>query len=244
VHIVNKLRRAMQLVAKPQYVSHDILAKNLCTIRMNRRMTKLDKPVYVGFSILELSKLVMYKFHYDRMLKMYGDNAELLFTDTDSLTYEIKTDDVYADMLPYLNEFDTSDYDKSSFSKLDSRYHLCSSRNRKAVGKMHDDFNGDIITSFAGVGSKAYSMIAQKSSKNALKGVPKFLKKKDFSHDLYKEVVENQNRYFCYFNQIRSKKHKLHTIEVNKSAIHAFDSKRFIHEDGIHTSAYYHYLNE
>ena len=244
IHLVNKLKRALHLVAKPQYVAHEILAKNMCTIRMNRRMTKLDKPVYVGFSILDLSKLVMYKFHYDRMLKMYGDNAELLFTDTDSLCYEIKSDDVYADILPYINDFDTSDYDKTSFDKSDSRYHLCSNKNRKVVGKMHDDANGNIITSFAGVGSKSYSIKGQNIKKKALKGVPRFLKERDFSHNLYKNVVENQNRYFCHFNQIRSKRHKLHTQEVKKSAMHAFDSKRFIHEDGIYTSAYYHYLNK
>ena len=243
VHIVNKLKRALKLVAKPQYVTHDILTKNLCTIRMSRRMTKLDKPVYVGFSILDLSKLHMYKFHYERMMQLYGSNAELLFTDTDSLCYEIRTEDVYADLRPYLNDFDTSDYDKSKYSKSDSRYHLCSKRNCKAVGKFHDDADGCVLTEFAGVASKAYSLLGQNFQKTALKGVPKFLKDRECTHDKYKNIIEKQNRYFCHFCQIQSLKHKLHLIAVNKSAMHGFDSKRFIHEDGTHTSAFYHYLN-
>ena len=65
---------------------------------MQKTTLKLDKPVYVGFSILDLSKYLMYDFHYNTIKKKYGNNATLLFTDTDSLCYEIKTKDLYSDM--------------------------------------------------------------------------------------------------------------------------------------------------
>lgn len=242
IHIVNKLKKAIELVAKPQYVTHDIINKNLCTIRMSRRTVKLDKAVYVGFTILDLSKLFMYKFYYERMKKLYADSCELLFTDTDSLCFEINTDDVYGDLLQYIDDFDMSDYDKSKFAKTDSRYHLCSSKNKKVIGKLHDEVNGEILTSFIGVGSKAYSLVGENSiSKSACKGVPKFLKKRELNHELYTKVLDEQTKYYCYFKQIRSKKHKLSTVDIVKAALHGFDSKRFVLSDGIHTLSYFHY---
>lgn len=242
IHIVNKLKKAIELVAKPQYVTHDTISKNLCTIRMSRRTVKLDKAVYVGFTILDLSKLFMYQFYYDRMKKLYADSCELLFTDTDSLCFEIQTDDVYRDLLPHLDDFDMSDYDRTKFDKSDSRYHLCSTKNKKVIGKLHDEANGNILTSFIGVGSKAYSIVGLNNlSKNACKGVPKFLKKRELNHQLYTKVLEDQTKYYCFFKQIRSKKHKLSTVDVVKAALHGFDSKRFILNDGIHTLSYYHY---
>src|SRR5437867_9253178 len=76
------------------------------------RMTKIRwlKPTYIGFCVLELSKLLMYNFHYDYILKAYPNKAKLLFTDTDSLCYELHTDDAYADMKRDADRFDTSDY--------------------------------------------------------------------------------------------------------------------------------------
>ena len=75
----------------------------------------LNRPIYVGFSILEVSKLLMYDFHYNKIKANYDVNAKLLFTDTDSLCYEIKTDDIYEDMLADIDVYDTSEYPDDNF---------------------------------------------------------------------------------------------------------------------------------
>ena len=92
----------------------------------------LDKPIYVGFSILDLRKLLMYEFHYKYI--NWKSNVKLLFTDTDSLVYEIKTDDVYEDFYENKNLFNLSDYPRdSTFFDL---------VNKKVIGKMKDEFKG------------------------------------------------------------------------------------------------------
>ena len=94
----------------------------------------LNKPVYVGCTILDLSKTIMYDFHYNVMTPRYGSNLNLLFTDTDSLMYEIFTDDIYQDMTQFQDYFDTSDYD--------SNHPLYSVKNKKIPGKMKDELAG------------------------------------------------------------------------------------------------------
>ena len=78
---------------------------------MRKTKLKYDKPIYLGMAILDLSKTLMYDFHYNYIKKKYDDKATLLFNDTDSLMYEIKTDDFYADISKDVKDkFDTSDY--------------------------------------------------------------------------------------------------------------------------------------
>ena len=82
---------------KPSYMSHKIFDNDLVAIRKNKVTLTLNKPAYIGMCILELSKVLMYEFHYDYIKNKYGDNSRLLFTDTDSLMYEIETEDFYKD---------------------------------------------------------------------------------------------------------------------------------------------------
>ena len=96
-------------------------------------MLTLNKPIYVGFSILELQKLLMYKFHYNYVCNKYDE--KLLFTDTDSLAYEISSEDVYEQCFKDRRKlFDFSGY------PIDSKYY--DSTNKKVLGKMKDEFNG------------------------------------------------------------------------------------------------------
>ena len=110
----------------------------------------LNKPIYVGFSILDLSKLLMYEFHY-KYIKSKSD-AKLLFTDTDSLVYEIKAEVVYEDFYVDKNLFDFSDY------PLDSK--LFDPVNKKVIGKMKDRFKRRKINEFVGLKSKIYPLIS------------------------------------------------------------------------------------
>ena len=124
----------------------------------------LDKPIYVRFSILDLSKLLMYEFHYNYIKRNYRD--KLLFTCTDSLVYETETDDVYEDFYKDKNLFDFSDYPQDSkfFDPV----------NKNVFRKMKDEFKGKIMSEFVGLKSKMYSLIDVDGKENKkAKGVNK-----------------------------------------------------------------------
>ena len=124
----------------------------------------LNKPIYVGFSILELNKSLMYEFHYNYIQCKF--DAKLLFTDTDRLVYEIKTEYVYEDFYLDKDLFDLSDY------PLHSK--IFDPVNKKVIGKMKDEFKGTITSEFAGLKSKIYSLIsADNEEVTKAKGVNK-----------------------------------------------------------------------
>ena len=112
IELVNSDRRLKQLTARPVFHRMNIISKDLCAVRTLRTSVKLNKPIYVGFSILDLSKLLMYDFHYSVIKERYGNFAQLCFTDTDSLFYHVLTDDIYSDMSGEQAElhYDFSDY--------------------------------------------------------------------------------------------------------------------------------------
>ena len=107
----------------------------------------LNKPIYVGFTVLELNKWLMYDFHYNFKKNF---EAELLFTDTESLTYEIKSEDVYEEFFKHKHLFDFSNYPK------DSKFF--DETNKKVIGKMKDESGEKIVCKFVGLKSKMYSM--------------------------------------------------------------------------------------
>ena len=108
VRLVNNTEDYKKYVNKPSFVSQKIFNKNLVAIYDIKPDLTLEKPIYRGFSILDLSKLLMYEFHYNYIKRKY--NAKLLFTDTDSLVYEIETEDVYEDLHEDKSLFGFSDY--------------------------------------------------------------------------------------------------------------------------------------
>lgn len=105
----------------------------------------LSKPMYIGAAVLDISKTLMFKFHYEKMRIRYGDKARLLMTDTDSLVYQVLTDDVYVDMTKHSDDFDTSGYPKDHM--------LYSTTNARVLGKMKDEYGGKIIAEFVGESS-------------------------------------------------------------------------------------------
>ena len=99
--------------AKPSFKRFKIFNENLVGVEMKRVKIKLNRPAYLGTQILIISKNLMTWFHHEVMKQKYGNNIQLLFTDTDSLCYEISTDDVYEDMKDFQDYFDTSNYEKT-----------------------------------------------------------------------------------------------------------------------------------
>ena len=176
----------LRQTAKPTFVSCKIFHENLVAVNIKKSFLKLDKPSYVGMCILDLSKVLMYDFHYNFIKAKYGDRAKLLFTDTDSLCYHIITDDVYEDLYNHKDMFDNSDYSKSSKFYFDE--------NKKVIGKMKDEAAGNLITSFVGLKSKMYSYLkngekskttARLTQRNILKTIFRLAKPAFFRYRCY-----------------------------------------------------------
>ena len=222
------------MAAKPTYVSSKIFNENLVAVHKIKETLTLNRPAYVGMCILDLSKTLMYDFHYNYIKQKYDSKAKLLFTDTDSLTYEIEARDVYSDFWNDKDKFDNSDYPESSqyFDKT----------NKKVIGKFKDEAAGVPICEFVGLRSKMYSYIKdnQKEERTA-KGIKKNIIKNDIKHINYKETLFNKEQMYHKMKTIRSQNHQLGSYEINKVSLSCFDDKRYILEDGINSYAYGHY---
>ena len=114
VRLVTDQKKLFKLVSKPTYVNSKIFNEDLVAVHKIRETLILDRPAYVGICILDLSKTLMYDFHYNYIKEKHGSKAELLFTDTDSLCYEMETGDAYKDFGVDKDKFDNSDYAKYS----------------------------------------------------------------------------------------------------------------------------------
>ena len=232
IQLVADPDRMLRLAARPTYVSHKIFHENLVAVHYKQTKLLMDKPLYVGMCILELSKLLMYDFHYNYILPKYPD-AKLLFTDTDSLTYHIKTEDIYADFFADRELFDNSDYPS------DSKFYFA--ENKKVIGKFKDETAGVPIREFIGLKSKMYSISLDndKDSKKA-KGVKKNVVKKGISHRDYLQVLSQSKVMHHRMKTIRSDCHQISSYEINKISLSPFDDKRYILSDGISSYAYGH----
>ena len=194
----------------------------------------LNRPAYVGMCILDLSKTLMYDFHYNYIKKKYNDRAKLLFTDTDSLTYKIEAEDIYKDFWNDKDKFDNSDYSESS-------PYYCNT-NKKIIGKFKDEACGIPITEFASLKSKMYSYVKdnEKGGRTA-KGIKKNVIKNNIRHEDYKRTLLNEEQMHHKMKTIRSQRHQLGSYEINKVSLSCFDDKRYIHDNGTSSYAYGHY---
>ena len=219
-------------VSKPGFVNRKIFNEDLVAVHNKKEKLVLNKPVYVGFSILDLSKFLMYDFHYKFIKAKYGSNAKLLFTDTDSLCYEIATADFYKDMYDNKQMFDLSDMNGQ----------FKDNTNKKVIGKFKDETVGIPIREFIGLRSKMYSVqLDNEKEKKTAKGVVKNVIIKELKHELYKNILETSGKMRSKMKVIRSNKHQIYTMEINKISLSAYDDKRWIKDDGITSYAYGHY---
>ena len=114
VKLVKYKKDYLKCTSTPSYMSHKIFDNNLVGIRKSKVALKLNKPAYIGMCILELTKVLMYEYHYDYIKNKYDNKSKLLFTDTDSLMYETKTEDVYEDFSSNKEMLDFSNYSTKS----------------------------------------------------------------------------------------------------------------------------------
>ena len=217
---------------KPNFKSGVLFGENLMGCGMGKIKVVMNKPVYLGQAILDLSKIVMYEFHYDYMKRKYkSDKLQLCYMDTDSLIYHIKTKDFYADIMDDISaRLDTSGY--------------CPNRplpvglNEKVIGLMKDELGSTIMTEFIALRPKLYSykVLDGKESKKC-KGIKKCIVKKTLTFEDHKTCLFKDSTEYRSQLMFRSTKHEVHMIEVNKVALNRDDDKRISKRDGISTLA-------
>lgn len=219
--------------SKPIFIGGKIFNENLVAMHLIKEKLVLNKPVYVGFCILDISKTLMYDFHYNHMKRNYNNRAKLLYTDTDSFIYEVETKNIYRDMQQHKEWFDLSEINKKEF---------CDSSNKKVIGKFKPEYPNEIITNFIGLRSKLYNFVTQSGTEcSKAKGITKSVIRKKLKHKNYVKTLEEAKQLRSKMTVIRSLKHKIYTQEINKISLSSYDDKRYILDDGISSYAYGHY---
>ena len=222
-----------KLVSEPNYHTMKLIEENSSIIEMKKMKVKMNKPIYLGLSILEISKTTMYEFWYDYMKRKYGDMVKLCYTDTNSLVMNIKTKDFYKDIAKDVEErFNTSNY---GFDRP-----LPKGKNKKVIGLMKDELGGGIITEFVALRPKTYSFMTNefieiKKGKGTKKCViKKMLKFEDYNKCLLddKVILKSQQKF-------KSENHEVYTEHVNKIALNNDDDdKRIVSPDKISSYPY------
>ena len=165
VKLVNNQKKMQQLASRSNFKTFKIFTESFVAFEIKKMKLLLNRPIYVGFSILDLSKVLMYDFYYNVLKSKYNDRIRLLFTDTDSLCVHIHAKDVYKDMLEQTDLYDFSSYSPS---------HKCySTANKKVIGKFKDECNGIPPSSYVGLRPKIYSLKYGETEKTIAKGVKK-----------------------------------------------------------------------
>ena len=185
IKLVTTDKRRNQLVTVRNYCAIKCFSENLLAIEMKKTKVKMNKLIYLGFSILEISKILMYEFWSDYMKPKYGDNVKLCYTDTDSFIMKIKTEDFCKDIGNDVEKrFDTSNYEVDR--------PLPTGKNKKVIGLMKDELGGKIITEFVALRPKNYSHLKDdcKEDKKA-KGTKKCVIKRELKFNNYKDCLLN-----------------------------------------------------
>jgi hypothetical protein len=233
VQMVKNKEGCRKLASKPSFNSFKIFTPTLVAVHMDREYVELNKPVYVGQAVLDLSKTLMYDFHYNTIKKQYGSKARLLFTDTDSLCYSIETHDLYQDMGDLKELYDTSNYPVE--------HPIYNTVNKKVLGKMKDETAGKPIEEFVGLRAKLYAYSVGGKDEKRAKGVVRSVIRKNIQLEDYKRVLFEGSILRRRMVRFGTELHQIYTKEINKVALSGNDDKRIIQEDGVSTLAYGHY---
>ena len=188
IKLVNNREDYLKSVMKPNFRSGTLLGPELMSCEMGKVKVVINKPVYFGQAILDLSKAIMYEFHYDYMKKKYSDDKlKLCYMDTDSLIYSIKTEDFYRDIAEDVEaRFDTSDYVPDRPLPI--------GKNKKVIRLMKDELDGEIMKEFISLRPKMYSYKVKNSEPKKCKGIKKCVVKQTISFEDYKRYLFDGER--------------------------------------------------
>ena len=199
---------------------------------MNKTKVKMNKPIYLGLSILDISKILMYEFWYDYMKPKYGNKVRSCYMDTDSFIMSIKTNDFYKDIANHVEKrFDISNYELNRPLPI--------GKNKKVIGLMKDELGGKIITEFVTLRPKTYSYLTDdgKEDKKA-KGTKKCIIKRMIKFNDYKNCLLKDKVLLKLQQRLTSKKHDVYTENINKIVLSSNDDKRIVLSDKITSYPY------
>ena len=223
----------LRTVMKPNFKSEVLFGESLMGCDLGKIKVVMNKPIYLGQAILDLSKIIMYEFHYDYMIPKYGKKLNLCYMDTDSLIYNIETEDFYKDIAEDVpTRFDTSGYIPDRLLPV--------WLNKRVIGLMKDELGGEIMEEFVTLRPKMYAYRTSAKESKKCKGIKKCVVRRTIT------FVDYKNRFFIgdisYRSQLtfRSSKHRIQTLEVNKVTLSRDDEKRIL-IDEVHSLARGHY---
>lgn len=235
--LITNERKLEKYISKPNFLFRTIFSENLAGVHLTKTNIVLDKSIYAGFCILDLSKELMYSFLYDVMYPHYGrENVSLCYMDTDSYITEVITPDLHRSMVLILEHFDTSGYKKDNPAY--------SPANAKLVGKMKDEVNGVHINDFLGIRSKMYCLVLEDENHTVIKrckGINTPVVRKQLRVEDYRRCITEGVEWYTENTNFRSYKHKVVTRSEYKLSLEHRDDKRHLCEDRISTLAHGHY---
>ena len=225
--LVKTEKKRSKLVSEPNYHTINLISEDLSIIEMKKTKVKMNKPIYLGLSILEISKILMYEFWYDYIKPKYDNDVKLCYMDTDSFMMNIKTNYFYEDITNDVeNRFDTSNYEVNR--------PLPMGKNKKVISLMKDELGGEIITELVTLRPKTYFFLTDDGKEDKKdKGTKKCIIKKMIKFNDYKKCLLNDEVIFKSQQRFISKKHDVCTENINKIALSNNDDKRIVSSDKI-----------
>ena len=219
IKLVTTYKRRNRLVSEPNYHTTKWFSENLLAIEMKKIKVKMNKPVYLGLSILEISKTLMYEFWYDYVKPKYQNNAKLCYMDTDSFIINIKRKDFYEDIANDVEKkIDTSNYEVNR--------PLPKGKNKKIIGLMKDELGGKIVTEFVALRPKTYSYLMDDGNSNKnTKGTKKCVIKRRLKFNDYIDFLLNNEIVLKSQQRFKSEAHNIYAEEVSKMALSTNDDK-------------------
>ena len=237
MRLVNDRKKKANLVRKINFKHATKFGEKIAAVHMKKTKVTLDKPIFVGAAILDLSKIHMFKFHYGYVKKKW-EKVKVLYSDTDSLILEIETDDFFADTGEDVEKwFDTSKYPNDHFAAKNG---FPVGKNKKVLGMFKDEADGQIIRGFVGLRPKCYSVLMEEKQIKKAKGTKKNTVK-GISHEDYVRVLRGEKFPPMKNISFRSHLHEIFTEQMWKVALSAEDDKRIVMADGIQTLAIGHW---
>ena len=234
IKLVTSDKRRSILASEPNYHSSKRISKDLMIMEMKKVEVKMNKPIYLGQAILDISKTLMYEFWYDYIKPKYKEKARLCYMDTDSFVIYIKTEDFYKDIANDVERwFDTSNYDEKDERPLPV------GKNKKVIGLFKEELGGKIIIEFCALRAKAYAYrLDDDTEEKKAKGTKKCIVKRELTFKNHMDSLLNDEAIIKLQQRFRSDHHRVYTEEVNKIALSSNDDKRLQTFDKVTTFPY------
>ena len=232
IKLATSEKRRIKLVSEPNYHATKHFSENLIAIEIKKTKLKMNKSIYLGIPILDMSEVLMYEFWYDYLKPKYKDKIKLCYMDTDSFIPHIKTEDIYRDIANDVERwFDTSIYDKNDKRPLPIGV------NEKIIGKCRSDLGEKSMEEFCALGAKTYAyLLDDDNGIKKAKGTKKCVIKRRLMFENYEDFLFNNKIVMRSQLRFKSDHHNVYTEEINKIALNSSDDKRLQTFDKITTS--------